>query len=231
MPLYTGHLHCLCVWATRRCQLGSHPFPCPSHCHSRHPYPQSPGVHKFCKLMILQEPEGNNSYSKNLTPTLWLHSQSKPSYFPITALHFQSPTSLNYHYLKLHFVFKAHFKEWAQISQQPSFKRTHSWATLSMPSDVFYAPTGTWGTNFLSCSVAKSWPTFATPMNCGRPGLPVLHHFLEFAQVHVHWISDAIQTSHPLSPSFPSAFNLSQHQGLFQWISSSHQVAKVLEFH
>ena len=128
--------------------------------------------------------------------------------------------------------FTLYSQEWAQISQQPSFKRMQSWATVSMPSDVFYAPTGTtWGTNFLSCSVAKSWPTFATPMDCGRPGLPVPHHFLEFAQVHVHWISDAIQTSHPLSPSFPSAFNLSQHQGLFQWISSSHQVTKVLEFH
>ena len=64
-------------------------------------------------------------------------------------------------------------------------------------------------------------------MDCSTPGLPVPHHLLEFAQVHVHCIGDAIQLSHPLVPSSPSAFNLSQHQGLFQW--SLQQVTKVLE--
>ena len=59
--------------------------------------------------------------------------------------------------------------------------------------------------------------------------VPVPHHLLEFAQVYVHLINDAIPSSHPLSPSSPSAFNLSQHQGLFQKVSFSHQVAKVLE--
>ena len=61
------------------------------------------------------------------------------------------------------------------------------------------------------------------------PHHPVLHHLLEFAQVHIHWIGDAIQLSHPLFSSAASAVNLSQHQGLFQWVSSSHQVTKVLE--
>ena len=61
------------------------------------------------------------------------------------------------------------------------------------------------------------------------PGFPVLHHLLEFAQVHVHHISDAIQPSHTLLPFSPPAFSLSQHQGLFQLISCSHQMAKVLE--
>ena len=65
-------------------------------------------------------------------------------------------------------------------------------------------------------------------MACSTLGLPVLHHLPEFAQVHVHCISDAIQPSHPLTPSSP-VLNLSQHQGLFQWVGSSHQVAKVLE--
>ena len=60
-------------------------------------------------------------------------------------------------------------------------------------------------------------------------GFPDLHHLLEFAQTHVHWVIDAIQPSHCLSPASPPAFNLSQHQGLFQWVSFSHQVAKVLE--
>ena len=63
------------------------------------------------------------------------------------------------------------------------------------------------------------------------PGFPVLHHLPDFAQTHVHWVSDAIQPSHPLSPPSPLALNLSQHQGLFQGVSSLHQVAKVLEFH
>ena len=67
-------------------------------------------------------------------------------------------------------------------------------------------------------------------MDCSMPNFSVLHHLPEFVQVHVCWISDAIQPSHPLWPSSPSAFNLSQHQGLFQWVSSSHQVAKGLAF-
>ena len=67
-------------------------------------------------------------------------------------------------------------------------------------------------------------------MDCSTPGLPVHHQLLELTQAHVHWVSDAIQPSHPLSsPSLPP-LNLSQHQGLFKWISSSHEVAKVLEF-
>ena len=75
------------------------------------------------------------------------------------------------------------------------------------------------------CSVAKSCLTLC---DHSTPGLPALHHLPEFAQTHVHWISDAIQPSHPLSSPSP-AFNPSQHQGLLQWFSSSHQVAKVLE--
>ena len=65
-------------------------------------------------------------------------------------------------------------------------------------------------------------------MDCSMPGFPVLHHIPEFAQAHVHWVSDAIHPSHPLSSLCPPALNLSQHQGLFQWVGSSHQVAKVL---
>ena len=67
-------------------------------------------------------------------------------------------------------------------------------------------------------------------MDCSMPGLPVHHQLQEFIQTHVHWVSDAIQPSHPLSSPPPPAFNLSQHQGLFQWVSSSHQVARVLKF-
>ena len=68
------------------------------------------------------------------------------------------------------------------------------------------------------------------PVNCSTPGLPVHHQLLEPTQTHVHWVGDAIQPSHPLLSPSPPAFNLSQPQGLFKWVSSSHQVAKVLEF-
>ena len=67
-------------------------------------------------------------------------------------------------------------------------------------------------------------------MNCSTPGFPVFHYLAEFAQTHVHWVSDAIQPSHPLSSPSPPALNLSQNQGLFQWVSSSHQVAKYWSF-
>ena len=76
--------------------------------------------------------------------------------------------------------------------------------------------------------LSRIW--FCDPVDCSTPGFPVHHQLLEFTQTHVHRVSDAIQPSHLLlSPSSPT-FNLSQHQGLFQWVSSSHQVAKVLEF-
>ena len=67
------------------------------------------------------------------------------------------------------------------------------------------------------------------PMDCSSPGLSILHCLLEFPQIHVRWVSDAIQPSHPLLSPSPPALNLSQHQGLFQWVGSSHQVAKVWE--
>ena len=85
-------------------------------------------------------------------------------------------------------------------------------------------------TQFSSVQLLSHVWLFATPcMDCSMPGFPVHHQLLEFTQTHVHWVSDAIKPSHPLLSSSPLAFNLSQHQGLFKWVSSSHQVAKVLE--
>ena len=77
------------------------------------------------------------------------------------------------------------------------------------------------------CSVAQLCLTLCDPTDCNTPGLPVPRPLLKFAQVHFHCVSDAIQPSHPLTPS-SSALNLSQHQGLFQWVSCSHQVTKAL---
>ena len=79
--------------------------------------------------------------------------------------------------------------------------------------------------------VAQSCPTLCRPMDCSTPGFPVHHQLLDLAQTHVHQVSDAMLPTHPLSSPSPSAFNLSQNQNLFQQVSSSHQVAKVVEFH
>ena len=79
-------------------------------------------------------------------------------------------------------------------------------------------------------SVAQSCPTLCNPMDCSTPGIPVHHQLLELTQTHVHRVGDAIQPSHPLSFPSPPTFNLSQHQSFFQWVSSSHEVANVLEF-
>ena len=79
-------------------------------------------------------------------------------------------------------------------------------------------------------SVAQLCPTLCDHMDGSMPGLPVHHQLPEFTQTLVHWVGDAIQPSHPLSSPSPPAFNLFQHQGLFQWVSPSNQVAKVLEF-
>ena len=79
-------------------------------------------------------------------------------------------------------------------------------------------------------SVAQSCPTLCDRMNRSTPGLPVHHQLPKFTQTHIHRVSDAIQPSHPLSSPSPPAPNPSQHQSLFQWVNSSHEVAKVLEF-
>ena len=79
-------------------------------------------------------------------------------------------------------------------------------------------------------SVTQSCPTLCHPMNCSTPGLPVHHQLPKFTQTHVHRVGDAIQPSHPLLSPSPPALNLSQHHSLFQWVSSSHEVAKLLEF-
>ena len=98
--------------------------------------------------------------------------------------------------------------------------------------EQIHVPEG-WGVLLCSVqfsSVAQSCPTLCDPMNHSTPGLPVYHQPLEFTQTHVHRVSDAIQPSQPLSSLSPPAPNPSQHQSLFQWVNSLHEVAKVLEF-
>ena len=80
------------------------------------------------------------------------------------------------------------------------------------------------------CSVAQSCLALCDPMDCSTPGFPVHHHLLEFSQTHVPWVGDTIQPSHSLSSPSPPAFNISQPQGLFHWVSSLHQVPKNWSF-
>ena len=91
------------------------------------------------------------------------------------------------------------------------FLLDHSCVSISFPFDQFSL-------------------TLCDPMDCSTPGLPVYHQLPEITQTHVHWVGDAIQASRSLLSPSPPAFNLSQHQGLFQWVGSLHQVTKVLEF-
>ena len=89
-----------------------------------------------------------------------------------------------------------------------------------------HAKWGLWAITFIChCSVTQSCLTFYDPMDCSTSGSPVLHHHPELAQTHVHWVGDPIQPSYPLSSPSPPAFYVSQHQDVFRWISSLHQVA------
>ena len=75
---------------------------------------------------------------------------------------------------------------------------------------------------FSCCLIAKLYPSLCDPVDYSMVGFSVLHYLLKFTQTHVHWVDDAIQPSHPLSPSSPTALNLSQHQSLFSWVGSLH---------
>ena len=105
---------------------------------------------------------------------------------------------------------------------------TYSWPSVSMVAPYVQIQPAVDCVPLLLFS-CKSCPTLCDPMNCNTPGFSVLHYLLKFAQTHAHWIGNAIQPSHPLSPSSLPAFNLSHHQDLFRWVGCSHQVIKVLE--
>ena len=110
-----------------------------------------------------------------------------------------------------------------QVQDFSTFFPSHSHA------DTEEGKRGT-GPNIKCCSVTQLCPTLWDPMDYSMPGFSVHHQLPELAQTHVHWVSEAIQPSHPLSSPSPPDLNLSQHHGLFKWVRSSHQVAKILEF-
>ena len=126
---------------------------------------------------------------------------------------------------------------WRAAVHGVSQELRHDWATeltdfyivLQMCTDhILYIHSLTDAFSQFS-SVAQFCLTLCGPVDCSTPGFPVHHQLPELTQIHVHWIGDAIQPSHPLLSPSPLAFSLSQHRYLFQWVSSSHQMAKVLE--
>ena len=121
-----------------------------------------------------------------------------------------------------------------QIPSSPLLGNVLPW--LQTLHFVFITPGWLWisdmhiGKLSIFSSVAQSCLTFCNLVDYNTPGFPVHHQVPKFTQAHVHWVGGAIQPFHPLSSPSRPAFSLSQHQGLFKWVSSSHQVAKVLEF-
>ena len=129
-------------------------------------------------------------------------------------------------------IFQARVPEWVAISfsRRSSQPRDPTWVSRIVGRCFTIWATREDSRQRCHCSsVTKSCSTLCDPVDSSKPSSSVLHYILEFAQTHVHWVSDAIQLSHPLLPPSPPAFNLSLHQGLVQWVGSLHQVAKVLE--
>ena len=115
-------------------------------------------------------------------------------------------------------VFHTLYWECIKHSQEQAMNLTSSSLFLTLSRSIQFS------------SVAQLCRTLCDPMNCSTPGLPVHCQLPEFTQTHVHWVSDAIQPSHPLPTPSPPALNLSQHQGFFKWVSSSHQWPKYWSF-
>ena len=138
------------------------------------------------------------------------------------------------------------FKIWGRVGTKQGAKVRIFWWTIifnpgklevcsdekNIEGHALGALNNEWGGDlfFQSVQFSHSVVSLCSPIDCSTPGLPVHHQLLEIAQTHVHRVGDAIQPSHPLSSPSPPAFNLSQQQCLFKWVSSLHQVAKVLEF-
>ena len=115
------------------------------------------------------------------------------------------------------------------IQNRPPIEKNHpadSWVLINAYS---FKPVSS-GLLCNFSSLGQSCPTLCNSMDCSTLGLLVHHQFPEFTQTHVHWVGDVIQASHPLSSPYPLTFSISQHQGLFKWVSSSHQVTEYWSF-
>ena len=131
-------------------------------------------------------------------------------------------------------IFQFRILEWVAISssRESSLRRALTHISCVFCTAGGFLPAEPSGKPLFYTLLLFSHPVMsnsATPTHCSMPGLPVCHHLSELVQVHVHCISDAVQPSHPLTPSSPFALDLSQHQGFFQWVICLHQMTKILE--
>ena len=137
-----------------------------------------------------------------------------------TFIYYELPTYFTFwNFLEFYFFFR--------------FFSTQSWSNSCIQNPWIQTTKRMWNSLLMLAlqfsSVAQSCPILCNPMDRSTSGFPIHHQLLELAQTYVLWVGDAIQPSHPLSSPPPPAFNVSQHHSLFQWVSSLHQVAKVLE--
>ena len=173
-------------------------------CHNFRSHMQQQGLTISCAMLKAQHSQKNKYFFKNKekeASQVWLkHTIS----IPLTASRGQYYSKSCVYYWK------------------PTFSMYLSTETARNRNWILHCPQFS--------SIAQSCLTLCDPMNRSMPGLPIHHQLLEFTQTHAHQVGDAIQPSHPLPSPSPPAPNPSQHQGLFQWVDSSHEVAKVLEF-
>ena len=176
--------------------------------------------HIILLFIIFTEVCENVSHSV-MSNSLWLHGLTYP------------PGS------SVHGILQARILEWVAVPFSRVSSQHRNQTQVSCTADTFFffyhlslqGNPGVYLLRYQFSSVAWWYPTLCDPIDHSTPGFPVHHQLLEPTQTHVHWVGDAIQPSHPLSSPSPPVPNPSQHQGPFKWVSSSHQVVKVLEFH
>ena len=181
--------------------------------HSKQQFSNSGDMYSILQFVLIFLCSGGLSCSEILplrrTLLPWLHWLSRLQFWRVTAVHSVRVQSVSEQFCPVGFI--GSFLPYVWWSSEVLFRK------LLLVFGKFSSDT-------------QSCLTLCNPMDCSTPDLPVHHQFLEFTQTHVHWVGDAIQPSHPLLSPSPPAFNLSQHQGLFKWVCSSHQVTKVLNF-
>ena len=125
----------------------------------------------------------------------------------------------------LHFVFQGEICLLLQVSLDTCILTYLLNFTFSFVIHILIGTFNPYNAKVYQVSSVQSCPTLCDPKDCSTPGFPVHHQLWELAQIHINWVSDAVEPSHPLPFPCPPAFNLSQHHGLFQWVSSLYQVA------
>ena len=195
-------------------------------------FPNSSSWRWLISSMFLSRTSGRKTTRANGYCGAWPGWAVSISMLPLTVVYISTSFHFMIKYYSIlricHIIFP--FNSWWTFQLFPLCATVNN-AAMYIGVEVFCLDIhshSTWVGQF--SSVTQSWLTLCDTMDCSTPGLTVHRQFPGFTQTHVHWVSDAIQPFHPLSSPSPPAFNVSKHQGLFKWVNSLHQVAKVLEF-